>query len=106
MKAIRTSLAAALLLSPLAAFVATPAAADYAYRVAAPSIAIPAPVIEHFAVRPTGPVEPGRVIRFELHGTAADPWHAFRPTRVLDAFSACTDFVLREGRVVPRDPTA
>ncbi|WP_232221850.1 acetoacetate decarboxylase family protein [Nocardioides sp. J54] len=41
----------------------------------------------------------------ELHGTAADPWHAFAPTRVLDAFSACTDFVLPEGRVVPR-PTS
>jgi acetoacetate decarboxylase len=44
----------------------------------------------------------------ELHGTAADPWHAFRPTRVLDAFSACTDFVLPAGRAVPRastDPT-
>jgi hypothetical protein len=41
----------------------------------------------------------------ELHGTAADPWHAFRPTRVLDAFSACTDFVLPEGRVVPRATT-
>ena len=38
----------------------------------------------------------------DLHGTAADPWHAFRPSRVLDAFSACTDFVLPEGRVVPR----
>lgn len=38
----------------------------------------------------------------ELHGTAADPWHVFRPTRILDAFSACTDFVLPEGRVVPR----
>ena len=41
----------------------------------------------------------------ELDGTAADPWHAFRPSRVLDAFSACTDFVLPEGRVVPRAPT-
>ncbi|MDI6910594.1 acetoacetate decarboxylase family protein [Nocardioides sp.] len=41
----------------------------------------------------------------ELNGTAADPWHAFRPSRVLDAFSACTDFVLPEGRVVPRAPT-
>ena len=41
----------------------------------------------------------------ELHGTAADPWHAFAPSRVLDAFSACTDFVLPEGRLVPRDPT-
>jgi acetoacetate decarboxylase len=41
----------------------------------------------------------------ELHGTAADPWHAFAPHRVLDAFSACTDFVLPEGRVVPRAPT-
>lgn len=41
----------------------------------------------------------------ELHGTAADPWHVFRPTRVLDAFSACTDFVLPEGRVVPRPST-
>jgi acetoacetate decarboxylase len=42
----------------------------------------------------------------EVHGTAADPWHAFRPTRVLDAFSARTDFVLPEGRVVPRAATA
>jgi acetoacetate decarboxylase len=41
----------------------------------------------------------------ELRGSAADPWHAFRPTRVLDAFSACTDFVLPEGRVVPRATT-
>jgi acetoacetate decarboxylase len=41
----------------------------------------------------------------ELHGTAADPWHVFQPTRVLDAFSACTDFVLPEGRVVPRPST-
>jgi hypothetical protein len=41
----------------------------------------------------------------ELHGTAADPWHMFGPTRVLDAFSACTDFVLPEGRVVPRTTT-
>lgn len=41
----------------------------------------------------------------ELRGTAADPWHAFRPTRVLDAFSACTDFVLPAGRVVPRATT-
>lgn len=41
----------------------------------------------------------------ELHGTAADPWHAFAPTRVLDAFSACTDFVLPEGRAVPRATT-
>jgi acetoacetate decarboxylase len=41
----------------------------------------------------------------ELHGSAADPWHAFGPTRVLDAFSARTDFVLPEGRVVPRPPT-
>jgi acetoacetate decarboxylase len=38
-------------------------------------------------------------------GSAADPWHVFRPTRVLDAFSACTDFVLPQGRVVPRGPT-
>lgn len=38
----------------------------------------------------------------ELSGTAADPWHVFTPTRVLDAFSACTDFVLPAGRVVPR----
>lgn len=91
MKAIRTSLAAALLLSPLAAFVATPAAADYAYRVAAPSIAIPAPVIEHFAVRPTGPVEPGRVIRFELHGTAGA--HA-----TLDIPGVARDLVMRETR--------
>ena len=36
-------------------------------------------------------------------GSAADPWHVFRPTRVLDAFSACTDFVLPQGRVVARD---
>jgi acetoacetate decarboxylase len=35
-------------------------------------------------------------------GSAADPWHVFRPTQVLDAFSACTDFVLPQGRVVPR----
>ena len=41
----------------------------------------------------------------ELHGTAGDPWHVFGPTRVLDAFSACTDFVLPVGRVVPRVPT-
>ena len=41
----------------------------------------------------------------ELHGTAADPWHAFAPVRVLDAFSACTDFVLPVGRVVPRAST-
>lgn len=41
----------------------------------------------------------------EVHGTAADPWHVFRPTRVLDAFSACTDFVLPVGRVVPRTTT-
>lgn len=39
-------------------------------------------------------------------GSAGDPWHVFRPTRVLDAFSACTDFVLTQGRVVPRDPTS
>ena len=39
-------------------------------------------------------------------GSAADPWHVFRPTRVLDAFSACTDFVLPQGRVVPRGRTA
>jgi acetoacetate decarboxylase len=38
-------------------------------------------------------------------GSAADPWHVFRPTRVLDAFSACTDFTLPQGRVVPRDLT-
>jgi hypothetical protein len=36
-------------------------------------------------------------------GSAADPWHVFRPTRVLDAFSARTDFVLPQGRVVPRE---
>jgi acetoacetate decarboxylase len=41
----------------------------------------------------------------ELHGTAADPWHVFAPVRVLDAFSACTDFVLPAGRVVPRAST-
>ncbi len=39
-------------------------------------------------------------------GSASDPWHVFRPTRVLDAFSACTDFVLPQGRVVPRVPTS
>jgi hypothetical protein len=38
-------------------------------------------------------------------GSAADPWQVFRPTRVLDAFSACTDFVLPQGRIVPRGST-
>lgn len=89
MKAIRTSLAAALLLSPLAAIVSTPAAADFAYRVAAPAIAIPAPVIRHFEVRPTGPVEPGRVIRFELRGTPGA--HA-----TLDIPGIANNLVLRE----------
>ena len=41
----------------------------------------------------------------ELGGSAADPWHAFRPTRVLDAFTARTDFVLPVGRTVSRPPT-
>ncbi|GAC1322563.1 MAG: acetoacetate decarboxylase [Mycobacteriales bacterium] len=34
--------------------------------------------------------------------SAADPWQLFRPTRILDAFSARTDFVLPQGRVVSR----
>lgn len=35
-------------------------------------------------------------------GSAADPWHVFRPVRVLDAFSSTTDFTLPLGRVVAR----
>lgn len=35
-------------------------------------------------------------------GGAADPWHIFQPTRMLDAFTVCTDFTLGRGRVVPR----
>lgn len=38
--------------------------------------------------------------------SAADPWHVFRPTRVLDAFTACTDFVLPQGRVIARGDAA
>lgn len=34
--------------------------------------------------------------------SAADPWHHFRPVRVLDAFTATTDFTLPLGRVVHR----
>lgn len=34
--------------------------------------------------------------------SAADPWHRFRPLRVLDAFSAVTDFTLPHGRIVHR----
>lgn len=43
----------------------------------------------------------------ELTSTAADPWGVFQPLRVLDAFSATSDFTLPLGRVVPRgDATA
>lgn len=35
-------------------------------------------------------------------GSAADPWHVFAPLRVLDAFTALTDFTLPLGRVVAR----
>jgi hypothetical protein len=67
---LRTRVAAALLLSPIAALLAAPAAAQqYVLRVNAPAIAIPAAVIEQFSVRPTGPLEPGRVIRFYVEGT-------------------------------------
>jgi len=38
----------------------------------------------------------------ELHSTAADPWRAFQPLRVVDAFSATSDFALPHGRLVPR----
>ena len=41
----------------------------------------------------------------DLHSTASDPWGAFRPLRVLDAFSATSDFALSHGRLVPRDTT-
>lgn len=41
----------------------------------------------------------------ELHSTAADPWGAFRPVRVLDAFSATSDFTLPRGRIVARART-
>lgn len=36
-------------------------------------------------------------------GSAADQWQHFRPSRILDAFSATTDFTLPLGRLVQRN---
>lgn len=68
---LRTRLAAALLLSPVAALLAAPAAAQHGahYASGQPAIAIPVAVIEQFTLRVTGPLEPGRAVRFHLEGT-------------------------------------
>ena len=69
---LRTRLAAALLLSPIAALLAAPAAAQHGVHYASgqPAIAIPAAVIEQFTLRVNGPLEPGRTVRFHVEGTA------------------------------------
>ena len=80
--AVRNQLAAVMFLAPVsAAMLMQPAAAQHPQRavVAQPgvttSIARPAPVIDRFVMRTPGKLEPGRELRFRLHGTpGSDAW--------------------------------
>jgi hypothetical protein len=66
--AVRTHVAAAMLLLPLAgAMVAQPAQAQHR-AVVAQAIVAPAPLIERFAVTPRGRLAPGRELRFRVDG--------------------------------------